>query len=136
MKIKKGQRKRPRMEMIPLMDITFNLLSFFVYISLFMVLQRGVPVTLPQANTAETETKHAITVTVDAQGNVFVEGKTVGRDDLTTAIIKEARSAEKDSVVLRADGKASYQVVVEALDSIRMAGIKRVSLEARPRGSP
>jgi biopolymer transport protein ExbD len=135
MKVKRGQRRRPRMEMIPLMDITFNLLSFFVYISLFMVLQRGVPIRLPQADTAETARYEAITVSVDAQGRIFLEGRPVPRAELTSAIVDEIHSTKRESVILRADGGASYQVVVEALDSIRMAGITKVSLEAEPRGA-
>ncbi len=133
MKVKRGQRRRPRMEMIPLMDITFNLLSFFVYISLFMVIQRGVPIKLPQADTAETVRHEAITVSVDANGNIFLEGRSVPRAELTRAIADEFHSTKRESVVLRADRGASYQVVVEALDSIRMAGITKVSLEAEAR---
>lgn len=133
MKIPRGERKKARIEMIPLIDITFQLLSFFIYVCLFMVLQHGIPLRLPQAETAEQDRAMAIEVSLDAEGRILVGEEPTNLEDLGSLILTRAESLGVDRVVLRGDGSVPYELVVEVLDRIRSSGMGKVSLETRAR---
>jgi len=134
MRIARPEKKRARMEMIPLIDVTFQLLSFFIYVSLFMAIHRGVPLRLPQADTAMEDRAQALEVSLDARGEVFLEGELVSLESLGERIAAMAASLAVERVVLRGDRGVPYERVVEVLDRIRSCGLSRVSLEAQPRG--
>ena len=51
------KKVKPRVEMLPLMDVVFLLLVFFIYSMLTMAVHRGVALTLPVSGTAERETR-------------------------------------------------------------------------------
>lgn len=134
MKIHRSERKKARMEMIPLIDVTFQLLSFFIYVSLFMALQKGIPLKLPQADTTVQEHSQALEVSLDARGEVFLEGEPVRLELLGEKLMAMASSRETQRVVLRGDRWVPYERVMEVLDRIRSSGLSKVSLEAQPRG--
>lgn len=135
MKIPRPEKKRARIEMIPLIDVTFQLLCFFIYVSLFMVLQRGIPLRLPHADTLVQEQTKALEVSLNAKGEIFLEGERVSLELLGEEVLALANSREADRVVLRGDRDVAYQRVMEVLDKIRSSGLSKVSLEAQPRGS-
>lgn len=135
MKIHRSERKKARVEMIPLIDVTFQLLCFFIYVSLFMVLQRGIPLRLPQADSLVQESTRALEVSLDARGEVFLEGEKVSLELLGDKISALAGSGETDRVILRGDRGVTYERIMEVLDRIRSSGLSKVSLEAQPRGS-
>ncbi len=135
MKIHRTERKKVRMEMIPLIDVTFQLLSFFIYVSLFMALQKGIPLSLPRADMLTQDNTQAMEVSLDAQGEIFLEGEQISLELLAQRILAKAGSGEVDKVILRGDQAVSYQRIIEVLDTIRSSGLNRVFLEAQPRGS-
>jgi biopolymer transport protein ExbD len=134
MKIPRSDRKKARIEMIPLIDVTFQLLSFFIYVSLFMALQRGIPLKLPQADTAVQERAQALEVSLDARGAVFLEGEQISLELLGEKLQAMASSRDTDRVTLRGDRAVNYERIMEVLDKIRSSGLSKVSLEAQPRG--
>ena len=133
MKVPVGDRKRARIEMIPLIDVTFLLLVFFIYISLSMTIHRGIPLNLPHASTVESARAKVIEVSVDPEGEVFVDGVNVPLESLSVLLKQKARVEQKDTVSLQGDRAAVYDRITRVLDHIRLAGIEKVSLEATPK---
>jgi biopolymer transport protein ExbD len=125
------ERKRARIEMIPLIDVTFLLLSFFIYVSLFMIVQRGVPLQLPKASTSSPERSEVIEVSVDGSGRLFVDGAETSMEDLPGVLREKAATLGLEKVSLRGDRWATYDRIMQVLDGIRRAGIGKVSLETR-----
>lgn len=136
MKIKVPTRKRVRIEMIPLMDMLFLLLVFFMVAMLSMTVHRGLPVHLPASDAAETEAEATLTVTVKADGSVFIDRVAVGLPDLAAALKARAQAERVPGVLLFADRNLSTQNLFEVLDRIRYAGLSRVSLQAEPGPTP
>lgn len=134
MRIHRPERKKARMEMIPLIDVTFQLLCFFIYVSLFMVLQRGIPLRLPQAESLVQENTKALEVTLDARGEIFLEGQQVSLELLGEKIQALGVSSQTERVILRGDRTVTYERIMEVLDRIRSSGFSKVSLEAQPKG--
>lgn len=131
MRVGKVEKRRARIEMIPLIDVTFLLLSFFIYVSLFMIVQRGIPLQLPRAATSSPERSEALEVSVDRVGHVFVGGAQIEMEELSSVLLERANASGLDRVSLRGDRLVSYDRIVEVLDRIRRAGIAKVHLETR-----
>ncbi len=131
MRVGKAEKRRARIEMIPLIDVTFLLLSFFIYVSLFMILQRGIPLQLPKAATSTPERREAVEVSVDGLGNVFVAGVQTNMEDLPSVLSELAAASGLDRVSLRGDRSVTYERIMQVLDRIRRAGVSKVNLETR-----
>jgi biopolymer transport protein ExbD len=138
MKIKVPRRKPIRIEMIPLMDLLFLLLVFFMYAMLSMAVHRGLPVRLPASGAAEPGTDLTLSVTVKEDGAVYVGREPVALRDLTTALAAGAGGAAVSApgVLLFADRGLRYQDLFEVLDQIRAAGLTRISLQAEAEPAP
>ncbi|NVL89652.1 MAG: biopolymer transporter ExbD [Desulfobacterales bacterium] len=126
------QQKNARIELIPLIDIIFLLLVFFIYSMLSMAVYRGIPVTLPDAETVKDAKEQAIFITVDKNGNVFVDKELTGRDELFDRLRMEHVAFPQKIAIIAGDGDSPYKVFIDVLDKVRLAGFKKVSMEARP----
>ena len=130
MKIYMPAPKIVRIEMLPLIDIVFLLLVFFIYAMLSMAVHRGLPVELPTSSTAEIDKKLILSVTVKADGSVYVDKEQVALADLTRILISKAGDAREPGVLVFADRALPYQMIYSVLDKIRQAGLSRISLQA------
>jgi biopolymer transport protein ExbD len=122
--------------MLPMIDIVFLLLVFFIYAMLSMAVHRGLPVNLPASKTVKTDKKLILAVTVKADGSVFVDKEPVSLDRLTTLLQVKTTGQERPGVLLFADRSLPYQSLFEVLDRIRQAGLNRISLQAELDESP
>ena len=129
-------RKPARIELIPLVDIIFLLLVFFIYSMLSMAVYRGIPVVLPTAETVETSKVQAVFVTVDRTGKVFVNKALTPARERLARLITEHTAHPEETAIISADGDAPYRVFVDVLDQVRIAGFEKVSIEAKPEGGP
>jgi len=127
------ERKNARIELIPLIDIIFLLLVFFIYSMLSMAVYRGIPVTLPNAESVENEKEQALFITVDKYGNVFVDKALIDRDELLNRFKREQTDFPQKTAIISGDGDSPYRVFIGVLDKVRLAGFKKVSMEARPK---
>ena len=125
--------KKPRIEMLPLIDIVFLLLVFFIYAMLSMAVHRSLPVSLPVSSTTEIHTELNLTVTVNNSGEIFLDKIKVSHEELQAVLLEKTQSAtdiESVQVDLFADKALSYQELYRVLDIIRTAGISNVSLQS------
>ncbi len=128
-------RKKARIEMLPLIDIVFLLLVFFIYAMLSMAVHRGLPVVLPVSSTAEIDTELILTLTVKHDGSVYLDKESINIENLKVVLqdrmkAMEGRDASNTGVLLFADQSLSYQDLYKVLDQIKMAGIANISLQA------
>lgn len=136
MKINIGKRKGARIEMLPLIDIVFLLLVFFIYAMLSMAVHRSLPIALPKSGTAQVDNKPQIAISVTPEGLVYVDKLPVELADLD-AILQDKTTAEKEpGVQVFADRVVEYQRLFMVLDSIKKAGISKISLQAERDGGP
>jgi biopolymer transport protein ExbD len=131
MKIKREFTSRPRIEIIPLIDVVFLLLVFFIYSMLSMTVHRGLPVNLPTSSTATVDKETFITITVQRDGRLFLEDRAVDTHTLPAFLIEQRKKNPNVQVFLRADREVSYQRAVEVMDMVRSAGIHKLALETQ-----
>lgn len=133
MKVSLQLKRKPRIEMIPLIDLMFLILVSFVYGVFFMSVHRGVPVTLPLSSTARIEKQLTLTLTIQADGTVFLDKEQVPMETLGETLRLRAAENKETGVLLFADKSIPYQKLYTVLDLIRMAGLSQVSLQAEVR---
>ncbi len=130
MKVILPPSRRARIEILPLIDIVFLLLVFFIYAMLSMAVHRGLPVNLPTSRSAEIDQKLILSVTLKADGSLYVDKQGVDRANLVETLKDLTKDAESPGVLLFADQSIDYQTLFDVLDRIRQAGISRISLQA------
>jgi biopolymer transport protein ExbD len=121
---------RPRVEVIPMIDIMMFLLVFFVVISLKMIAGTGIDMELPGSTTTQELKTSTITVGVTKGGATVVDGKTLTPDALKERLValKKAQAVE---VVLAGDKDVSLQTLLQVMDTVRAAGISTVGIAAK-----
>ncbi len=136
MKANLGPRRKARIEILPLIDIVFLLLVFFIYAMLSMAVHRGVPVNLPTSSSARIERESLLSVTIKQSGEILVDTHRVALKDLARLLEVRAQAHRSPGVLLFADKTVSYQLLVHVLDQIRAAGLSRISLQATMEKQP
>jgi biopolymer transport protein ExbD len=125
----------PRVEMLPLIDIVFLLLVFFIYAMLSMAIHHGQQVDLPESGTAGLETAEAIGITIQAANGglkFFVDEESVELPQLEQ-LLEKKKAASKDknpNVQIFADKSVPYKDLFEVLDKVKQAGLTSISLQA------
>jgi biopolymer transport protein ExbD len=125
--------KKVRIEMLPLIDIVFLLLIFFIYAMLSMAVHRSLPVSLPVSSTAEIHRELNLSISVTSNGNIFLDKTMVSPEDLQIILqdrVQKAADHNSVQVDLFADKDLSYQKLYGVLDIVRTAGVSNVSLQA------
>ena len=122
--------QKPRVEVIPMIDIMMFLLVFFVIITLKMIAGTGVAMELPGSTTTQELKTSTVTVGVTRSGEIVIDGKTVTAAELRDRLRALKRDQPVD-VVLAGDKDASLQTLLTVMDSVRSAGITSVGLAAK-----
>ena len=117
------------LNVIPLVDVMFVLLLFFMVTTTFKE-EFEVGIDLPRAASESKIPEKPLEIAIDAQGEFFVNGQKVVDTQLPTlkrAIQKIAGDDVKQLVVLSADAKTPHQAVITAMDAARQLGFSRLS---------
>jgi biopolymer transport protein ExbD len=124
-----------RIEILPLIDVIFCILAFFLLAAVNFSRQQAISLDLPQAKTGTSQMQDILMVTIDDIGQLYVEQELVGRSDLSWEIKKYHQSNPDGLMVLYAAKNSTYREVVEVLDMLREVGGNRVALATLPVGS-
>ena len=136
MKLNLYKTKSPRIEMLPLIDVVFLLLVFFIYAMLSMAVHRGLPVLLPTSSSAKIDKKLVLSVSIKTDGTIYIDKHPVALEDLSETLKFRALHETDPGVLLFADRDISYQKLFKVLDQIQTAGIQRISLQAEAEKTP
>jgi biopolymer transport protein ExbD len=116
---------------IPLIDVMLTLLMFFVLTTTFEN-QTRMRISLPEASAKPVATSGGeLIVQVDREGHYYVGSNEVlnpGLDTLREAVRQAGGADEGRRVLLRADGRATHQSVITAMDAISQAGFSNLSI--------
>lgn len=119
---------QPQLMIIPMIDIIFFLLVFFMISTLSMVEQHTIPVNLPQASAVQQDVPRSINITVLQDGQVMFEQEQIPLSLLAKRVNIELMKQPDNSFVLRADKQAEYGKVIAVLDELKSAGARKVSV--------
>lgn len=117
----------PEINVIPLIDVIFAILTFFILASLFLTRSEGLPVNLPSAQTAtqQNQRQGKLTVTIDKQGRILLERQIVKVTELATQVKALKGNKPELLVVINADRAVEYGQVITVMDDLRtVQGVK------------
>jgi biopolymer transport protein ExbD len=121
----------PQINIIPMIDVIFALLTFFIMSSLYLTRLAGLPVNLPSATTAETQSADQIAITLDAQGQLSLNRRPVRLEELQAQIRTLMNSAPTAIVVINADERISHGQVIAVMDQVRQIPGARLAISAK-----
>ena len=125
--------KQPELMIIPMIDIMFFLLVFFMLSTMYMVEQKTIPVNLPQATSAAIDNKTNFTVTLKDDGSIYLEDQQTDIQTLLMQATKEQKNNPSFAIIIRADKDINYDKVV-FIDTLKKAGITRFGLATNGAG--
>ena len=121
-----------QINIVPMIDVIFAILTYFVISSLFLTRSQGLPVNLPQAQTARKNTRPAqVTLTVDKAGKVFLNKQAISLEELETGVQKNVKPQRQLMVILNADEGVNHGRIVEVMDRVRRVKGDRLAIATR-----
>ena len=120
-----------QINILPMIDIIFVILSFFIVSSLFLTKVETIPINLPNSTTAKKEDKKSINLSIDSKSRIFLNKNLVQLSNLKNEIIK--LNIEKNSlIIIRGDKNVNYGKIVEVMDIIRSLKNIKIAISTNP----
>ena len=113
------EEENSQINILPMIDIIFVILSFFIISSLFLVKLESIPVNLPNAQTSNQEKDSLIVITLNLENKVFIDDKFIDISILEEELKSKIRNSINKKVILRADKSIKYGKVISILDILR-----------------
>ncbi len=119
--------KGSSVNILPMIDVIFAILAFFIISTLYLTSSEGLSVNLPEAVTASSQTQVNLTLTITPEGDLFLEDEAIALTDLADKVRSLSPSAPV-SVTIRADRATAHGTVVTAMDKLRTVENIRLSI--------
>ncbi|WP_124975174.1 ExbD/TolR family protein [Aphanothece sacrum] len=121
-----------RIEIVPLIDVIFCILTFFILGAVGLSRQQAMELELPKAGSGSPQMREMLVVSLDDFSQVYVEKQLVNRNQLFDAIKNYHQFNPNGVMVLHASRNASYNDVIQVLDMLKQVGGDRVALATLP----
>jgi biopolymer transport protein ExbD len=109
----------PQINIVPMIDVVFALLTFFIMSSLVLTRSEGLPVNLPQAGTAKAQQQKRIEVTIDKSGNLSLNRNATTIETLAQQLQALLQANREAIVIINADERVNHGRVISVMDQIR-----------------
>ena len=119
--------QRPSVNILPMIDVIFAILAFFILSTLYLTRAEGLPVNLPQAVTSTPRSQTDITLSIAANGDLFIDERFVTLAELSRSVSVLA-SDSPVVVTIRADEATAHGDVVAAMDALRQVEGVRLAI--------
>ncbi len=130
----------PRLEIMPLLDVIFLLLAFFIYAMVLLIRAEVLPVQLPELSKGRAATNvDAISITLDADGALFVDAVSTDLDSVVATLVEQLAAKPDARVYLAADmdGRADrLPTFIELVNRLRGSGIHEFFIVGKPSEEP
>jgi biopolymer transport protein ExbD len=138
MRLPRREPTKARIEIIPMIDIIFFLLVFFMISTLFMTVNRALPVNLPKAASSQRDLRDSFNITVTQDGTLFLNKVPITLSELGQRVKAGIEQEPELVVIINADDQALHGAIVAVMDEVRLAGVSRLAIAVRPdrKGQP
>ncbi|KAF1042070.1 MAG: Biopolymer transport protein ExbD [Herbaspirillum frisingense] len=128
------EKRRARIEIIPMIDVMMFLLVFFVLLSLNVIPALGIKTALPSSSSAsDLQTQNIARITLGVGGELELEGKTVANEALVPGLkqLQAKEPGKKLVLIVNADQKIEFQRVIDLMDVLKGNGFDAISFVAK-----
>jgi biopolymer transport protein ExbD len=125
------RRKRPEMNLLPLIDVLVMLI-FFAFVTMQFRSAATLNITLPKVETAgKNEFKGTVTIGVDNEGVISFNGQVVPEEAIEE-LLRQVKEVDRDiPVLIAADEETPLKTVAFLMDTCRKVGMNKFSLQSR-----
>ncbi|PPS43169.1 biopolymer transporter ExbD [Chroococcidiopsis sp. TS-821] len=116
---------------VPMIDVIFAILTFFIMSTLFLTRSQSLPVNLPKATTTQVQRSSTITVTLDNRGQLALNRQPVDLATLESRVSSLIAPNQEAVVVLNADEQVNHGQVIAVMDQIRRVPGARLAIAAQ-----
>ena len=135
MNLRRSRRDEPEINLIPLIDILFFLLLFFMLSSTF---ERSAELKIDLPKSTEQSQQQtppdSIEVVIDSTGNYYVNGARTANNQIETlkrALQIAIGTRDHPPLIISADGRTPHQAVVTAMDAARQVGLVHLAIATK-----
>lgn len=150
MKITRYSTRPARIEMLPLIDIVFLLLVFFIYAMLSMTVHQGMQLDLPESSQATKTEETPLTLSLrrsvspsaldtaleselEPALEIFLNKTPISLAELHEHLpATDEQGGPAQEILVFAEENVSYQQLFQVLDELKRAGMTKISLQANP----
>ncbi|MEM9450686.1 MAG: biopolymer transporter ExbD [Cyanobacteria bacterium P01_E01_bin.6] len=108
-----------QINIVPMIDVIFAILTFFIISTLFLTRSEGLPVNLPKAQTAESQQNDKIIVSIDDAGQMLLNEDPVQFENLAAEVAALKGDRPSVLVTINADETVYHGIVVAVMDELR-----------------
>ena len=105
--------------LVPMIDVIFSILAFFIISTLFLTRSQGLSVDLPSAQTSEPKQTVEINITIKPNGDLFLDSQPIQLESLKAALTEKIAPDRESLVIINADTKVEHGTVVKVMDRLR-----------------
>tara|TARA_B100000212_G_scaffold295236_1_gene238226 strand:- start:124 stop:528 length:405 start_codon:yes stop_codon:yes gene_type:complete len=108
-----------QVNILPMIDIIFVILSFFIISSLFLTKINSIKINLPESSTSITEKSKTLIISINSDEQIYLKDKLISINDLPTFIKASLGELETPLIILRADASVKHGFIIGVLDELR-----------------
>ena len=131
----KSKEKDIQINILPMIDIIFVILSFFIISSLYLVKLESIPLDLPKAETSKNELNDPIIVSMDIEGKIYINENYTDKKSLEFDLKKLISKQDKNFILIRADKEIRYGEFIYVLDILRKYKNLKIAVSTEPNQS-
>ena len=133
MRFRKIPDDSPGVIIIPMIDVMFFLLIFFMMATMNLGKVSSIPVELPSLQTVKSMDGTGLTLSLKQDGKFYVDDKEIPQNKVRKALANVAKENKGLMVILRVDINVPYARVAETIDLLKANGVKKIALVGKKR---
>ena len=115
---------------LPMIDVIFAILTFFIISSLYLIKLETIPLNLPSASTSSISKDDLINVSISTDEKIFLNSKEIDLEELNQKL-KEINIDNNKKIILSGDKNVNYGRIVEVLDELRKINNLKIAISTQ-----
>ena len=133
MYFKENNESENSINILPMIDIIFAILSFFIISTLNLTKIDSIKINLPKSNTAQRVEEKPKIISVDSNEKIYFESNEISLLNLPSLIRKNLNEFDNPTIILRADASVKHGFIVNVLDELRKIENLKIGISAEKR---
>ena len=123
-------QEKYEINILPMIDVIFAILTFFIISSLYLIKLETIPLNLPSASTSSISKDEFINVSISNNEKIFLNSKEIGLENLNQKLLVINTDKNK-KVIISGDKNVNYGKIVEVLDELRKINNLKIAISTK-----
>ncbi|MTI60629.1 MAG: biopolymer transporter ExbD [Firmicutes bacterium] len=123
-------KKKSSINIIPMIDVIFFLLVFFMLFTTFRTTPTGIDLQLPKAVTISEQDSDNLIIDISENGDLYFENKKISINRVREIAATYYQNNNDTIAIINADEQVLYKDIIAVMDNLRQSGIYKLALAA------